>query len=150
MLKISWNEQENEFDLEVGVGGLVNEDGFETAAIVSLFTDARARPGDELLDPSDDDLRGFWADSYVEVTGTELGSLLWLLDRSTSRQRTFRLADERGTNALAWMVEDGIADTAVVVSSRQGPNRLGLEVIITRERDSLRWSKRWIATVQCV
>jgi phage gp46-like protein len=146
-LQIQFDPRYNDFDLVVGDHGFTVEAGLETAVIVSLFTDSRARPGDAKLDPEDDDLRGFWGDIYSDVQGSELGSLLWLLDRSTSRQEVFRLANERGTAALAWMVDDGIADSAVVVSSREGPGRLGLRVTITRERDALRWEKQWTATI---
>ena len=56
-------------------GDLATGDDLETAVLISLFTDARALPDDEIDDPSDP--RGCWIDAFEG----RLGSRLWELRR---------------------------------------------------------------------
>lgn len=78
-----------------------NPNSIETVIYISLFTDKRASETDELPDLSDDP-RGFWADA-------ELGSHLWLLDRSKVINDVINDIKTYCYAALDWMVTDGIA-----------------------------------------
>lgn len=110
--------------------GLGEDAGLETAVILSLFTDRRAEDGDALPGGSDDK-RGWWGDTYAEVAGDRFGSRLWLLSREKQTQSVLVRAKRYAEEALAWLIEDGIA-RAVNVSAEivsQGVLGLGIEII---------------------
>lgn len=108
-------------------------DDLATAVIISLFTDRRADPDDEIPDASGD-RRGWWGD-----TGRTrpLGSKLWLLERAKQTEQTRQRAQDYAADALAWLIEDGVAAAVDVVAAWQGPNAptgggfLGLLVTVT-------------------
>ena len=80
-----------------------------TAVAVSVFSDARALPGDVIPDGSNDP-RGYWADNATPVLskpGRRLGSRLWLLSRSKQLPETLALAQSYIQEALSWLEEDG-------------------------------------------
>lgn len=99
-------------------------DGLETAVILSLFCDRRADEADELPDP-DGDRRGWWADG-------ELGSRLWLLERSKVTTETVAAARDYAREALDWLLDEGIAASVDVVASVPRRGWIGLEITITR------------------
>ncbi|MEW6647182.1 MAG: phage GP46 family protein [Pseudomonadota bacterium] len=98
--------------------------GLRTAVIVSLFTDARAETDDE-LPAGDGDRRGSWDDP-------QRGSRLWLLAREKQTARTLERAREYAEEALAWLVEDGIARAVTVTAEWVRTGVLGLRVMIER------------------
>lgn len=68
-------------DCSLHAADLLPENELETAVILSLLCDARARDDDTLPDKGKD-RRGWWADSVaLEVDGDRTGSRLWLLSR---------------------------------------------------------------------
>jgi phage gp46-like protein len=67
-------------------GELANGDDFQTAAIISLFTDRVARADDPY---EDNDRRGWWG--FNEQN--QLGSRLWLIRRE---KLTREVAEKRG------------------------------------------------------
>ena len=92
-------------DLALVDDDLQSDQGMRTAILLSLFTDRRANPDDEL--PADDgDRRGWWADEFAEIKGDLFGSRNWLLDRAKLTPDTVSKAKEYDDEALAWMVED--------------------------------------------
>jgi len=86
-------------------GDLATDAGLMTATILSFFTDRRALPEDVLPDGTSD-RRGWWADAYND---RPYGSRLWLLHREKEQDEVLRRAKEYAEEALAWMVEDGVA-----------------------------------------
>lgn len=103
---------------------LAADDGLRTAVLVSLFTDCRAEADDE-LPAGDGDRRGSWDDP-------ERGSRLWLLSREKQTARTLERAREYAEEALAWLVEDGIARAVTVTAEWVRTGVLGLRVVIER------------------
>lgn len=105
---------------------LVTDPGLETAVVLSLFTDRRALPADE-LPGGGTDRRGYWADAY----GQRLqGSRLWLLGREKELESVRRSAEVYAEEALAWIVEDGVAEAVEVAAehARRGVMLLRVEV----------------------
>lgn len=88
-----------------GGGNLEMTSALETAVMMSLFTDARALPGDKLL-PGETDRRGWWGDL---VDAQPIGSRLWLLRRAKRLPETLKLARDYVSEALRWLVTDQIA-----------------------------------------
>jgi phage gp46-like protein len=108
MLRIAYTP--DGFDFVKGVGRLEVDDGLETAVLVSLFTDAPATD-DELAAAglSRDQNRGWWGNDSVEVDGDVWGSKLWLLARAKRTDETLARATGYCTDAVAWMIADGLA-----------------------------------------
>jgi phage gp46-like protein len=106
-------------DLEKGVDyaleqlGLTEDNGLDTAVIISLFTDRQAEASDVIPDGTDDK-RGHWSDSFPDIDGDLIGSRLWLLNREKQLPEVMVRAREYCKEALAWMVEDGVAGEITV------------------------------------
>lgn len=116
-------------DLAYEEGDLVLESGLLSSALVSLFSDRRARKDDQL--PGDSaDLRGWWADVFSEVAGDQIGSRLWLLAREKQLSEVLHRAQDYAQEAMRWMLEDGVAAKveAVATAPRRGLLRLSIEI----------------------
>ena len=114
------------------------------AVIISLFTWRRARPDDEL--PDGESRMGWFGDSFAEVNGDRIGSRLWLLARRKLVPRTINEAREMAEEALAWLIEDGVATRVEVIAERMGLSGLALSVRITRTNGAvldLRFADIW-------
>ena len=77
-----------------------------------------------------------------------VGSRLWLLARSKASQTNLVLAQEYATEALQWMIGDGLAETVDVTTERQG-ERLAVRVRITRpDKLAPRFEGVWAVPVE--
>jgi phage gp46-like protein len=122
-VKISWDEILLEGDFLYSEGDLTGDAGLETAVIISIFSDRRAEPEDELPDSQDSDRRGWWGDLTLEQTAAgfdKLGSRLWLLERAKTVPETLVKAKAYIEESLQWLVDDGIAVKVEVEVERQG------------------------------
>lgn len=117
-------------DYALAALGFAEDDGLETAVILSLFTDRRAEDDDTL--PSGDDRRGWWADAFPAAPGDLIGSRLWLLHREKQIPQTLTRAREYAEEALAWLVDDGVAARVDVTAEVVRSGVLGLTVEIQR------------------
>ncbi|MCW5760104.1 MAG: phage GP46 family protein [Phenylobacterium sp.] len=122
-----WSPGESRGDWAVAGFDLASGTDLETAVLISLFTDRRADPDDVIPDGSGDP-RGWWGDA---LGARPLGSKLWLLERAKQTEDTRQRAQGYAEDALAWLVEDGVAAEVVVAASWQGPGFLGLQVTIS-------------------
>lgn len=120
----------SEFLYSVEGADFLTDEGLETAVIISLFTDRRV--SDEELPTGADSKRGWWGDVFPDVNGDQIGSKLWTLDRSSLTEDTAGDAETFGNEALAWLVDDGVAASATVVASIELPNCIRLEVEIVK------------------
>jgi phage gp46-like protein len=107
--------KDNCFDLELENGDLKADNGLETAVSISLFSDRRVSV--EELPDLEKSRRGFWGDSYPSVDQDLTGSRLWTLARSKRTIETLRRAEDYAREALAWLIEDGVAETIEVVAT---------------------------------
>lgn len=134
-------------DWTIVAPGLGEDEGLETAVIISLFTDRRANPDDEL--PSGDDRRGWWGDGLAEVEGDRIGSRLWLLSREKQLQSVVARAREYASEALQWLIDDGVAEAVNVEAEivRMGVLGLGIEIVQPGKRPvKYRFEKFWSGT----
>lgn len=127
-------------DLLLEGGDLALDRGLSTAVLVSLFSDGRA-PAELDLPPGETSRRGWWGESE----GDRFGSLLWLLDREKVTASTLERLSTYARQALAWMVEDGIAERVEAAAVRTGTYEVSLRVALHRGR-ARRWSSLWEAT----
>ncbi len=118
-------------DITVSGGDLTRDMGLETAVVLSLFLDREAHADDALPDGSAD-RRGWWADAYAGQAGDRIGSRLWLLSREKQLPSVLARAKEYAEEALAWLVEDGVARSVEVTAEWTKPGMLGLLVRIKR------------------
>lgn len=102
------------------------------AAYLSLACHRLAAPDDALPDPWGDppDRRGWMGDSVASVPGDLFGSRLWLLHRARGADVPLR-AEEYVREALAWMVEDGLAASVSCTATASG-TRLDMKVTIAK------------------
>jgi len=159
-LKVEWDEGYMLGDLVLdGSNELESDLGLSTAVLMSLFTDARAFVDDPLPDPDHRDRRGWWGDKTSEYrdANDQIGSRLWLLERSKTVSETLVLAEGYANAALKWLVDDGIATEVEVNAIRQLGSRgsggdpwLALEVSVrktTGEQVSYKFDVQWEATL---
>lgn len=130
-----------------GSGRKLQDTRLAKAVINSLFSWARARPGDELPTPESPRM-GWWGDSYSPVTGDRFGSRLWLLSRETLTAATVAKARDLASEALAWLTEDGLAVRVTVEAERISNDTLGMRVLIDQpdgQRLDIRFADIWSA-----
>lgn len=138
-LQLAFDSETDDADLVLG-RNLETSGGLETAVIVSLFTDRRAAADDDVPEL---DRRGWWADVFADVEGDQIGSRLWLLERSKSTSEAVRRAVEYAEEALAWMLEDGVASSVRARAERIAPHWLALTIEIVRPGETARWMRTW-------
>jgi phage gp46-like protein len=117
-------------DWQIAAPGLAEEDGLETAVIISLFTDRRAAADDIL--PTGDNRRGWWGDALAEIDGDLIGSRLWILSREKQLPAVVGRAREYAEEALRWLVVDGVASAVAVAAEVIRDEVLGLQVLISK------------------
>lgn len=132
-IALVWNG--TEADLAIEGGDLALEEGLQTAAVISLFSDRRARP-DDVLPADDGDRRGWVGDAWPRVDGDQIGSRLWLLNREKDVPETLRRAREYARESLAWLIEDGIGASLDVQASVPMRGVLRLELTVNRRDGS--------------
>lgn len=155
-LKIRWDNELLEGDLIFENNDLASEDNLITAALISLFSDRRAEDDDVLPDPETGDRRGWWGDLTIPAfPGDQIGSRLWLLERSKTTQEVLTQAEEFVRESLQWMIDDGIAVKLDVEVERQQVNNetLAFKVSI-RKTDgtevALNFDDKWENTINAL
>lgn len=130
-----WDAAFGAADLRVASNDLATDGGLETAVLLSLFTDRRAEEGD-VLPSGETDRRGWWADELPAVAGDRHGSRLWLLAREKDSPEVLQRAQDYAREALAWLVEDLVAERVDVSATSQphspGRSELLLDIRIQR------------------
>lgn len=120
-------------DIALGEDGdLLLDDTPATPMLISLFSDRRALPDDELPTGLTDMNRSQslvarrgWAGDALDIAGRPIGSRLWLLDRAKESELTRRLVEDWSREALAWLAaETGTAATVTATWVRRGVLRL--------------------------
>ena len=124
-IRITWQNEpgdllEGDFNFDVSAQDLEASTGLQTAIIMSLFTDRRAREDDVLPDSENLDRRGWWGDLTSSYENDQIGSRLWLLERSKITEDIIPRAKKYAEEALQWLVEDGVAVKVEVEAERQG------------------------------
>jgi len=118
---LAWNNDAQSADWAFDGNDLVTDDSLRSAVVISLGTDRLAEATDVIPDGSNN-RRGWWGDMPLDGQAAAgkpdlIGSRLWLLRRATQTERTERLAEQYCREALAWLIEDGVA-AKVDVSAR--------------------------------
>jgi phage gp46-like protein len=132
-IAVTYDSEKMTFSWSVTKPGLTEDEGLETAVLLSLFSDRIAREDDVL--PSGDDRRGWWADAYADIEGDSWGSRLWLLSREKQTAETLRRAEEYAREALQWLIEDRVVSSVKCSAQIVRTGVLGLTVVMTRGKN---------------
>ena len=131
-LALIWDKTGFGADVALAGGALVGDDGLETAIILSLFCDARAKP-DDVLPVAGGDRRGWWGDVFGGAGNDDaIGSRLWLLSREKITGQVLVRARGYAQEALQWLIDDRIVTSLDVIAERIGMAMIGIGVIIAR------------------
>lgn len=120
------------------VAGDLDRTTLRDLVMISLFTWRRAEDGDDVPDGAS--RRGWWGDDT-------LGSRLWLLGRRKITAETLSDARAYAEEGLAWLVEEGIAESVDVSVVRAGVEAV-ITVTIHRpglDPDVVRFDRLWSA-----
>jgi phage gp46-like protein len=121
-----WNETAGDWVL---LGAALQAGGdLETAVLLSIFSDRVADPDDAIPDGSADP-RGWWGDAFAAAP---IGSKLWQFDRSKQTPAVLAGVKNALAEALAWLVDDGVAASVDVQASYFMPGALGAVVTIVQ------------------
>ena len=147
-LALTWSNAAGNADLSIIDADLASDRGLETAVLLSLFTDRRAKNDDVPPSGDPDDRRGWWADQFADVEGDLFGSRLWLLDRSTLTPEVAKRAEEYVREALAWMLADLVVASIGVTIDISTRDTMFIGVTLQRPgRDAVafRFGRAWDA-----
>ncbi|TWD54550.1 phage gp46-like protein [Agrobacterium vitis] len=112
-------------------GGLQADNQLQTAVVLALFTDRRCPPDHPLAKYVEDgDLRGWWGDGVdvrSDLSETEMGSLLWLLERMPLTDQTVMWAQSLAAEAVQPLVDQGAVAKAVVTAEK-ADHRINLAI----------------------
>lgn len=125
----SWDADNSSGDWAVASGDLASGNDLQTAIYISLFTDRQARADD---DYDGDDRRGWWGDSGSDYP---IGSRIWLLRRKKLTTAIANKAIDYASEALQWLIDDGVVASINIESQIVYPSRLYL--FITYQKPDL-------------
>jgi len=110
-------------------GLLIREDTLDSAVIMSLFSDARAKDDTKLpLDVSNK--RGWCGDEYFNDHGSDWGSLMWTRYSSKTTEETRRFMVFAAKGSLQHLVDNNIAERVEVDGNWRSNSLLALEITI--------------------
>ena len=135
-ITLVWDTVSGTADIAMSGVGLQVGNDLQTAVIISLFTDAQADPGDIVYDT---DPRGWWADTYAayedpaltSLPDDRIGSKIWQAFARPRNQDTLNWLQDQATQALAWMLTDGVASSVSVQPLFTSSGGIGAVVTIT-------------------
>lgn len=104
------------------------EESLLRSVVISLFTWRRAGPDDPV---DDEELYGWWGDTYPVVADDRIGSRLWLLRRVRLTAETRRDAEFYAREALQWLIDDEHVIAVAITTEQVDINRLNLGVVLT-------------------
>lgn len=119
---------DNQITIGFENGDFTHEDGFDTAILIALLTDARA-PEDRVSVPQY--RRGWMANLHSPVEGRELGGLLWTTEQSRLTPKELNESISFAKLALDHFVEDGLAKSVIVGGSIVPKLGIQLDITIT-------------------
>jgi phage gp46-like protein len=123
-----WDDTVGSVDWLFVAPDLVNGNDLVTSVIISLFSDASAADDDTIPDGTTD-RRGWYGDLDEAFA---IGSRLWLLDRAKQTPETLQRARDYITEALAWMIADGVAGSIDVYCEWTYKGVLGSRITLHR------------------
>lgn len=132
------------FDLSIVNSAFDTIEGFETAIIVSLFTDARA-PSSVVQTPSR--RRGWVGNILTADSGLQLGSRLWTFEQARLTPATLNDIAVAAQESLSWLVDRNQAKSISATAVRSGLRDVTINVsIVTIQGKEERYAVLWRRT----
>ena len=132
------------FDLQISGGDFSTVDGFETAILVSLFTDGRA-PASAVADAGS--RRGWVGDILTAASGRGVGSRLCLYDQSRLTRDIKNQVANAAERSLRWLVQDGAARSVSASVEEDTLRGVSIRVdIVTNSGDVQSYAALWRRT----
>jgi phage gp46-like protein len=130
VLALAFNETSRECDLQYS-GGCAVAEGFdlETAVMLSLFCDAPAQEGDDVLPGTP---RRGWLFDVLDADGDVFGSRLWLLEQAEASEVTAQRARTYGKEATQRLVDAGYV-RAIDFETQVGDEAVELTTLVTKK-----------------
>ncbi|MDR5784058.1 phage GP46 family protein [Caballeronia sp. LZ065] len=125
-ISIVWDVANSRGDWQQLGPGLLTGNDLQTAVLLSLFTD-RVANSDDVIPDGTGDPRGWWGDLGEDAP---IGSRLWLLDRSKQTQEVLNNARDYITEALQWLVDDGVVASMDVQTEWTRDTFLGAQIML--------------------
>lgn len=123
------------FEISSQGGDFDTVDGFETAILVSLFTNSR-RDESDISNPL---ARGGWIGNWrTAKKQRELGGLCWTVEHERLTANVLNIAREYAKNALNWMIEDGLCRNVEVETLPYKQREIQYNIAIT-SRDGIKY-----------
>jgi len=122
---IVWDSATGYGDWQLVDTQLLTGNDLHTAVLISLFTDRVANPDDVIPDGTTDP-RGWWGD---DPAGPPIGSRLWLLSRAKQTTDTLNHAKDYITEALQWLIDDGVVASFDIYIEWTGPGFMGSQIV---------------------
>lgn len=104
------------YDIAFDAGDIKTIEGLETAAVLSLFTDARA---DKSETAKTTRRRGWLGNATMFTDGHEIGSKLWLLEQARLTDETEKNLQTYVSNCFAWMLKDRLIRSFEVTTGKE-------------------------------
>lgn len=144
-IALIWNVDQGVADFAIANGDLVLDQGLHTAVIVSLFSDRLADPSDSIPDGTTD-RRGWVGDAPradIDAAPDPIGSRLWLYEGQRQTEPIRVQIEAAVRDALAWMIQDGVADRIDVTVDYPFRDRVGVVVVVHQGDAEHRWDLHW-------
>lgn len=123
-----WAPQSSAGDWLLAGAALESGNDLQTAVLISLFSD-RLATADDIIPDATGNRRGWWGDLGATIP---IGSRLWLLSREKLTQSVANRAKTYITEALQWLITDGVAAQINVSTTITAPAMLGAVIQIVR------------------
>jgi phage gp46-like protein len=133
------------FDLDFSGNDLHLTDSLKNAVLLSLgiWSSGRVPDGNAVLEPQ---ISGWWGSSLDDI---ELGSTIWKSFSDKVGEPVLDKIDAAVTQALKWMIDDGVAKDVVPDTSILSKNSVEIVVKIVRpdsSEEEYKWQVNWEAT----
>lgn len=129
-IKYSFDLSTGKTDITVGDRDVVQDQGLETAVLISIGSDRRAED-DDIIPDGTENKRGWWGD-ILNADGDKIGSRRWLLYRSKLTNDTITELKEYDLEALQWMITVGVASEVLITITQVGLNAIQEKIQIVR------------------
>lgn len=141
-LALTYNPEIGMLDIAIDGADLLAEDTLASAVMLSLLSDRTAQAHEV---DAGGDRRGWWADAFADVEGDAFGSRLWLLGRNKQLPGVVQQARSYITEALQWMVTDGLVQAMEVTAFIPSAGWLYVDVAFTLLAGNRRFRFEWNA-----
>lgn len=127
-IRTVWAASNGRGDWSLSGAQLQSGSDLQTSVLISLFTDRIANTDDVIMDGSSDP-RGWWADDAQYP----VGSRLWLLERAKQESSTLIRARDYITEALQWLIDDGVVVAFDIYVEWTRASVMGMQVVAHKQ-----------------